>query len=221
METEPEMTSIQYALLSRGTLVLCDHKQVEGNYESLCQQVLESVRSERSKYSYQTDEHQVHVYMSEYLCYLCLTALVFDQNVAFNFLFELERQLISAGLKERARVALPYSLRSSFSHIMGSTLSRYSSSDALCQLEDRVDEVSDIMRDNIKKVMDRRDKMSDLQYRSEVLAFSTADFRKSATKLTRKLWWMKVIKILIVIIVALLVIIIVAVLASQGVFHKK
>lgn len=222
---EPKTTNIRYATLSRGTAVLCDHKPVQGNYESLCQSVLEYVTSElsKTKYSYETGEHLVHVYTSEQLYYLCVTALAFDRNVAFNFLLELERQLITAGLKERARVSLPYSLRSSFSEIMGSTLLRYSSSDALGRLEGQVDEVTDVIKDNIRKVADRGDQMNDLQYRSEALAFSAADFKKNATKLSRKLWWknVKLWVVLVVIVGSIAVMITVAVLASQGVFDRK
>lgn len=228
MESERKVSSIRYALLSRGTAVLCDCKLVEGKYESLCQSVLNSVCSDKSKtkYSYETGEHSVHVYTSQELCYLCVTALVFERNVAFSCLFELERQLIAEGLQERALVALPYSLRSTFSRIMGSTLSRYSSSDTLCRLEDRVDEVKDVMKDNIRKVVDRGDTLNDLQDRSEALAFSSADFRQNATRLSRKLClknirlWVLLI-VIIAVILGVILIIVFAVLASQGVFSKK
>lgn len=222
------MATIRYGLLSRGTTVLCDCKLVEGNYESLCQSVLEYVCSDRSKtkYSYETDEHLVQVYSSQQLYYVCVTALVFDRNVAFNCLFELERQLLAEGLKERAQVALPYTLRSNFSRIMGSTLSRYSSSDTLCRLEDRVDEVTDIMRDNIRKVVDRGDTLNDLQDRSEALAFSSQDFRQSSIRLNRKLCLknMKLWIILIAIVAfifAIILVIIIIVLAAKGVFNKN
>ena len=220
------MTSILFAALSRETVVLCDTKVVAGNFEYLCQSMLDYLQSNmwsKEKYSYETAEHSVYVYISGGLCYMCVTTPVFDRNVAFNCLFELERQLIFAKLKDRAMVASPYSLRTSFSPIMKSTLSRSTSTDVLCRLEDRVGEVTDILHDNINKVMERGDQLNDLESRSEMLNNTAINFKNNAIKLRRKLWWKssKMWLILLAVFLAGIVIIIVVALSFEGVFDKK
>ncbi len=220
------MPGIYYALVSRSGTVLCDHYHVRGSkYEATCQSVLENVALEPSnnKFSYDSGECLYHAYVSSNLTFMCVTETVFDKNIAFNCLFELERRLISTGLRERAQIARPYALRSSFSSVIASVVSQYSSSDALGTLENKVDAVTNLMKTNIDKVIQRGETLNDLNDRSELLARSTTDFRQNAGKLKRKLLW-KNVKLWIILVVILLVIIMVvvllAVLGGLGVFKK-
>lgn len=229
MEIKERGSKIRCGLISRNKTVLCDCNLDGGSYESICQSALEDACSDssESRHSYDYGEEiSIHVYTSRDLCYLCVTNRIFERNVAFDCLLTLERELQNTGLQERALLARPYALRSKFNPSMMSILTRYSSGDKLGRLEDRVVEVTDVMKDNIMRASDRGDTLDDLQSRSESLAFSSRDFRQSAKRLNRKLCWGNVKRWVIIciflgVIFFVIVIIIVIVLGTQGVFDKK
>lgn len=215
-----------YALISRGKIVLCDHRlTAAGSFESICQSVLENVSRggicENAKVSFDNGKHVCHTYINRNLVYVCVTESVFDKNVAFNCLFELEEKLLSMGLMEGAQTAGPFALRRSFSETMAAILSRYSSRDVLGRMELQVEEVTGVMRQNIDKVVHRGENLDNLTERSDLLAHASTDFRQNATKLRKKLCFrnVKMWVILIIIIVILIVVvgvIIISILAAKG-----
>ncbi|XP_026163697.1 vesicle-associated membrane protein 3 [Mastacembelus armatus] len=81
----------------------------------------------------------------------------------------------------------------------------------LQQTQAQVDEVVDIMRVNVDKVLERDQKLSDLDDRADALQAGASQFETSAAKLKRKYWWKncKMWAILIAVIVIIIVIIII------------
>uniref|UniRef100_A0A8C6MCF2 V-SNARE coiled-coil homology domain-containing protein n=1 Tax=Nothobranchius furzeri TaxID=105023 RepID=A0A8C6MCF2_NOTFU len=59
----------------------------------------------------------------------------------------------------------------------------------LQQTQAQVDEVVDIMRVNVDKVLERDQKLSDLDDRADALQAGASQFETSAAKLKRKYWW--------------------------------
>lgn len=88
----------------------------------------------------------------------------------------------------------------------------------LQQTQAQVDEVVDIMRVNVDKVLERDQKISELDDRADALQAGASQFEASAGKLKRKFWWKncKMWLILIAVIVVIIVIIAVWVATSQG-----
>ncbi|XP_028597504.2 vesicle-associated membrane protein 3 [Podarcis muralis] len=84
-------------------------------------------------------------------------------------------------------------------------------SSRLHQTQNQVDEVVDIMRVNVDKVLERDEKLSVLDDRVDALQAGAAQFETNAAKLKRKYWWKncKMWAILIAVVVVLLIIIIV------------
>merc|ERR1711963_677989 len=95
----------------------------------------------------------------------------------------------------------------------------YESSKKLQQTQAQVDEVVDIMRVNVEKVLDRDQKISQLDDRAEALQAGASQFEASAGKLKRKYWWKncKMMLILGGIVGIIVIIIIVWVVQSTGV----
>ncbi|XP_047918964.1 vesicle-associated membrane protein 1-like isoform X1 [Anser cygnoides] len=87
------------------------------------------------------------------------------------------------------------------------------SSKRLQQTQARVDEVVDIMRMNVDKVLERDQKLSELDNRADALQAGASQFETSAAKLKRKYWWKncKMMIILGVVCAVILIIIIMAV----------
>ncbi|KAJ8282901.1 hypothetical protein COCON_G00054200 [Conger conger] len=86
-----------------------------------------------------------------------------------------------------------------------------SSNRRLQQTQAQVDEVVDIMRVNVDKVLERDQKLSELDDRADALQAGASQFETSAAKLKRKYWWnnLKMMIILGVICAIILIIIIV------------
>ncbi|XP_039223618.1 vesicle-associated membrane protein 3 [Crotalus tigris] len=81
----------------------------------------------------------------------------------------------------------------------------------LQQTQNQVDEVVDIMRVNVDKVLERDQKLSELDDRADALQAGAAQFETNAAKLKRKYWWKncKMWAILVAVVVVILIIIIV------------
>ncbi|XP_057161282.1 vesicle-associated membrane protein 3 isoform X1 [Ursus arctos] len=84
------------------------------------------------------------------------------------------------------------------------------SSRRLQQTQTQVDEVVDIMRVNVDKVLERDQKLSELDDRADALQAGASQFETSAAKLKRKYWWKncKMWAIGIVVVVVIIIIII-------------
>ncbi|XP_060714293.1 vesicle-associated membrane protein 3 [Tachysurus vachellii] len=81
----------------------------------------------------------------------------------------------------------------------------------LQQTQAQVDEVVDIMRVNVDKVLERDQKLTELDDRADALQAGASQFETNAAKLKRKYWWKncKMWAILIAVLIILIVIIII------------
>ena len=62
-------------------------------------------------------------------------------------------------------------------------------SSAFSGLQSQVREVTDIMRDNVSRMLDRGERLDELNVRSEALSDASAEFRASSVRVQRKMWW--------------------------------
>uniref|UniRef100_A0A4W4ETT1 V-SNARE coiled-coil homology domain-containing protein n=1 Tax=Electrophorus electricus TaxID=8005 RepID=A0A4W4ETT1_ELEEL len=69
------------------------------------------------------------------------------------------------------------------------TVPNLSSNRRLQQTQAQVEEVVDIMRVNVDKVLDRDQKLSELDDRADALQAGASQFESSAAKLKNKYWW--------------------------------
>nr|XP_002192078.3 vesicle-associated membrane protein 3 isoform X2 [Taeniopygia guttata] len=95
-------------------------------------------------------------------------------------------------------------------NVPGSSNMAAGSNRRLQQTQHQVDEVVDIMRVNVDKVLERDQKLSELDDRADALQAGASQFETSAAKLKRKYWWKncKMWAILIGVVVIIIVIII-------------
>ncbi|XP_035427465.2 vesicle-associated membrane protein 1 [Cygnus atratus] len=86
-----------------------------------------------------------------------------------------------------------------------------SSNRRLQQTQAQMEEVVDIMRVNVDKVLKRDEKLSELDDRADALQAGASIFESSAAKLKRKYWW-KNCKMMIImgVICAIMVVVIVS-----------
>lgn len=92
----------------------------------------------------------------------------------------------------------------------GSTAAQNAASKRLQQTQAQVNEVVGIMKVNVEKVLERDQKLSELDARADALQSGASQFEQQASKLKRKHWWanMKMMIIMGVIGLILLIVII-------------
>ncbi|XP_055916144.1 synaptobrevin isoform X2 [Eupeodes corollae] len=79
----------------------------------------------------------------------------------------------------------------------------------LQQTQAKVDEVVDIMRVNVEKVLERDQKLSELGERADALEHGASQFEQQAGKLKRKQWWANVKMMIIMGVIGVVLLIIV------------
>lgn len=83
------------------------------------------------------------------------------------------------------------------------------------QTQKQVNEVIDVMKDNVNRVLERGDRLADLDERADALQFGAHQFQATAKKVKRKYWW-KNLKMWILIGVIVAVVITVIVVSTVG-----
>ncbi|XP_020286099.1 synaptobrevin homolog 2-like isoform X2 [Pseudomyrmex gracilis] len=75
----------------------------------------------------------------------------------------------------------------------------------------QIQEVTDVMRDNVQKVMDRGEKLEDLQEASDRLNMAGNEFREAAKKAQRKAWMQNIKSRMIIISVTVIIVLFIVV----------
>ncbi|XP_064163676.1 vesicle-associated membrane protein 8 [Anguilla rostrata] len=86
----------------------------------------------------------------------------------------------------------------------------------LTQVQDQVNDVKVILKDNINKVLERGEKLDDLIDKTDDLRATADSFQRTSTRVARKYWW-KNIKMMVIIGVVVAIIIILIILFATGV----
>lgn len=86
----------------------------------------------------------------------------------------------------------------------------------LSQVQDQVNDVKVILKDNINKVMERGERLDDLIGKTDDLQATADSFQRTSSRVARKMWW-KNTKMMIIIGVVVLAIIVLIILLSTGV----
>lgn len=86
----------------------------------------------------------------------------------------------------------------------------------LQQTQAQVDEVVGIMRVNVEKVLERDQKLSELDDRADALQQGASQFEQQAGKLKRKLWWKNIKMMIIIGVIVAILLIIIIVWATQS-----
>ena len=213
--------SLLYALIARGSTVLCDYTNKTGNFETITVGMLGrlSEPGPTAKVSYKAGQFTYHVICEDGLAYLVLADGSFPAEQAYKYLSDVRRRFTQGPLVERAITAKAYELRRDFSHVLGSRLEYFSEErpDRLHELTSQVDEVKGIMVKNIERVLERGEKLDILVNKTEELDRSASTFKKNTRQLQQKMWW-KNVKWIVVIVIVILLLLAIIIMAATGVF---
>ncbi|XP_075911766.1 vesicle-associated membrane protein 4 [Petromyzon marinus] len=129
-----------------------------------------------------------------------------------------DEEVIGSGSSERRNLLADDDSEGEDFFLTGPTIPRLPQrSDAITQVQGRVDEVVDVMRSNIVRAVERGQKLEELNLQSEELSDSASAFHAQSTRLQRRLWWQQCKMKLVfgAIIVVIILIIVVPIIIKQ------
>ena len=145
--------------------------------------------------------------------YLCVTAEHFSRVTAFNFL--------EAAKKNCSQIR---SNPGMLFQQLKKDVEFYSDpkNDKIQKIKSEIGQVTQIMSENIDKMLERGDKIDNLVEKTENLEAQSHEFKSGATTLKRKMWWKRFMMTCAIILVVLLAIFIVLLIAcSKGGMNFK
>ncbi|MCI4388389.1 hypothetical protein PGIGA_G00085350 [Pangasianodon gigas] len=89
-------------------------------------------------------------------------------------------------------------------------------SSKLNQVQEQVNDVKVILKDNINKVLERGERLDDLIEKTDDLQVTADSFQKTSARVSRKYWW-KNTKMMIIIGVVVFIIVLLIILLATGV----
>jgi len=218
--------TILYSLISRGAVVLCSHKNGEGNFVEAVRKILPNIPTKAdAKTTYTSDSVSFHIVVENGLIYMCAADPDFGRLQPYAFLEDIVTRFKGSALASRAQFAADGELDRDFSNVLSQQMERFSRGDQdnVSKLRSQVDEVKGIMTQNIEKVLERGERLEDLIASTNELEAQSQTFQKTSRRVSRKMWWKNTKMTLCLIgvgIIALLVIILI-ILFSTGVLPPK
>lgn len=90
--------------------------------------------------------------------------------------------------------------------------------DRITQVRSQVQEVTGIMQENVGKIMERGERLDDLQDRSEQLISVSDDFYVTSARIRRRMWWqdLKSKIILAIVVIVILAVIIIPIVVKNS-----
>ncbi|XP_062409399.1 vesicle-associated membrane protein 7 isoform X1 [Sardina pilchardus] len=213
---------VVYSCITRGPTILTDLALTGGNFKDKALSIIRPLTvGPLYRRSVLIDGFRYHVLSEDGITYICITEPSFESKHAHNFLDELQRTFVNSPLITRVAFAQPYEFSADLSQVLCKQMADFSaqpssSPSKVSQVQDQVNDVKVILKDNINKVLERGERLDDLIDKTDDLQATADSFQKTSTRVARKYWW-KNIKMMIIIGVIVAIIIILIILLATGV----
>ncbi|XP_014670529.1 PREDICTED: vesicle-associated membrane protein 7-like [Priapulus caudatus] len=215
--------TIDYSLIARGEVIIVSHQIGSGNYHSIAESMLPNIPlNVNTKITYTSESFMYHVVVEDGLIYLCVSEPAFGRLVPYAFLKEIQKRFTSGSLPIRAATCGENGLQRDFEQVLAAQMEYFSTSEEVnkvTKLQSQVDSVKEIMQENIEKVLQRGDKLEELESKASDLESNSSTFRSQTRKVVRKMWWKntRMTIILAMVAVGLVAILTVIILYATGV----
>ncbi|XP_043401562.1 vesicle-associated membrane protein 7-like [Chelonia mydas] len=214
------MTSLSYSCIANGRTLLAELSLRGGCFRDAASSVVNLVLHKGLK---KTTAHigsfVYHALLVNGITYLCATNNTIDSTGPFAFLKEICKAFIGSPLISQVTFAHPFEFNADFQQVLGKYMMEYnrkSGDITVSTLQIQVDDVKNVMTQNIDKVLQREENLSELVDRTDDLQIAADTFQKNTTKISRKMWW-KNAKMMIIIGVVLIIILTFIILLATGV----
>ncbi|CAJ1397221.1 unnamed protein product [Effrenium voratum] len=173
------------AAVARGTFVLCEYDASPGSDDltEVARKVLPKIPRTGAIRSYVYAGHTFNYLLEKDLIFLCIAAPTAGTELVFEFLNEF-RQTYEALARRSLREAEQ-------TRMLRDLINRYNSEGGgrVQQMERDLEDVTDKMRDNLGKVMERGERIDSLVDKTSALNSESVSFRSRAKRYNDELWW--------------------------------
>lgn len=211
-----QKSSLIYAFVARGPVVLAEHTDFSGNFNSIAYQCLQKLpaNSNNNKFTFNCDAHTFNYLVDNGFTYCVVAEESVGRQIPIAFLERVKDDFVSKYGGGKATTAPANGLNKEFGpklkDHMKYCMDHPEEISKLAKVKAQVSEVKGVMMENIEKVLDRGEKIELLVDKTENLHQQAQDFRTTGTKIRRKMWLqnMKVKLIVLAIVIALILIIV-------------
>uniref|UniRef100_A0A061S5R3 Vesicle-associated membrane protein 7 n=1 Tax=Tetraselmis sp. GSL018 TaxID=582737 RepID=A0A061S5R3_9CHLO len=195
---------------------LAEHTAFSGDFKSVAFECLEKVPSRNDRFTFNIGGHTFNFLVNDRIVYGVVAHENDGKALPFGFLEKVKEDFLT----KHAGVALE-AAEGSLDRKFGPKLQQWmqycdanpSEFNKVAQVQQRIQEVKDIVITNIDKVLERGERIDTLEEKTDNLKFHANQFQRKGQDLRRRLWWdnmkMKAIfagVILLVILVLVLII---------------
>ncbi|XP_031131565.1 vesicle-associated membrane protein 721-like [Ipomoea triloba] len=212
-----QQKALIYAFVARGSVILAEHTDFSGNFNSIAYQCLQKLPASNSKFTYNCDGHTFNYLVDNGFTYCVVAEESAGRQIPIAYLERIKDDFVSKYGGGKAAVAVANSLNREFGpklrDHMQYCVDHPEEVSKLSKVKAQVSEVKGVMMENIEKVLDRGEKIELLVDKTENLHNQAQDFRNTGTQIRRKMWLqnMKIKLIVLGIIIALILIIVLSV----------
>jgi vesicle-associated membrane protein 7 len=216
---------ILYGLVARGPTVLAEYFATTGNAPKVARRILARLPAGDHRKSYQFENAFYHYHAdANGLVVLVMSddpdnvssESALGTRVSFACIQDLRNQFLGM-CGSLWHTAAEAGLNESFARIIRDKLDYYSNdpeADKIRKARGQIEQVKEVMKVNIEKVLDRGDQIEDLMGRANDLEENAGDFKRSATTFKRKMWWknkkicicMSAISVIVIIIIIIVIV---------------
>lgn len=183
--------SIKSALVARGTFVLCEYdaSTCSDDLNEISHKVLAKIPRTGSCRSYVYAGHTFNYLLDKELIFLCIASMDAGTELVFQFLEEFRQ-----GYSTRTRAGSGSAQNAELTKMLMDVILQYNEASSggktkVGRVEHELEGVTELMRDNIGKVMERGEKIESLLDKTSNMNQDSMSFRKRAKKYNNDLWW--------------------------------
>mmetsp|Transcript_101345 Transcript_101345/g.290759 ORF Transcript_101345/g.290759 Transcript_101345/m.290759 type:complete len:225 (+) Transcript_101345:171-845(+) len=180
---------VKSALVARGTFVICEYDASSGSDDlnEVSRKVLGKIPRTGAIRSYVYSGHTFNYLLEKDLIFLCIASMDAGSELVFQFLEEF-RCSYSAMSRSGAS-----SRSAEMTRMLRDIIIRYNdergAKTKVGRVEAELEDVTEIMRDNLGKVMERGERIESLLDKTNTLSSESVSFRSSAKRYNDDLWW--------------------------------
>lgn len=188
--------------------ILCNYElSVQSNIPQMVVRILNQLKKDTKMSCEINRDFFFHYINEDSYTYLCVTDAAYNKSLAFSFLEEIQERFLDIPFEKRDK-SFAHSLNSLFGSTLKEQMTCYNSQDKdkLYVLKQKVTAATDIMVENVDKILERGEKVELLVTKTQAMSKQSTSLKKMATQVKRRAYWKNMrIKIIIALVLLLII----------------
>mmetsp|Transcript_58477 Transcript_58477/g.128207 ORF Transcript_58477/g.128207 Transcript_58477/m.128207 type:complete len:218 (+) Transcript_58477:80-733(+) len=191
--------TLKCALVARGTFVVCEYEAdvYSCSLPDAARKVLSQISRGKGMKTFVYEGHAFNYLVDRELCFICVSNLDVGTTGPYSFLKDLKTKYSQVASRPSVGEA-------ELTRLLKTVVDEHNGQGTVAKvhrMESELDEVTELMKDNITKVMERGERIESLVDKTSNLRTETASFRTHARNAKNNLWWQNMKFYLIIVLV--------------------